>query len=265
MKIYIFILLISSNLIAQIQKKDTLYFSYDEKYILFSDLNNTEKFNYKEFEQKVVENIKWTGTEGYFNLIKVDTLYNLNPKNIYSLKGYVEQRKFYYPGKYSRTINRNVLKEKLFNKYVIFIVDDNHFIKIRQHPFENIYNSYYPIKFSDDKIITKPLRDTIFIKFDKNILTRKQERNGGKHYYLIKDLDQKKSEITYFSEKKEYPNIKPTEILNLREIIEESGAYYDTNKFNDSVLFNYFSQAGYIIFIVKENKCIKVEINSVIE
>jgi hypothetical protein len=75
MKIYIFILLISSNLIAQIQKKDTLYFSYDEKYILFSNLNNTEKFNYKEFEQKVVENIKWTGTEGYFNLIKVDTLY----------------------------------------------------------------------------------------------------------------------------------------------------------------------------------------------
>ncbi|MDO7173440.1 hypothetical protein [Mariniflexile sp. AS56] len=264
MKIYIFILLISTNVIAQIQKKDTLYFSYDEKYILFSDFNDTEKFNYKKFEQKVVKNIKWTGTEGYFLLKKLDTLYNLNPKKIHSLKGYVEQRSFYYPGKYSRTVNRKILKENLFNKYVIFIVDDNNFIKIRQHPNENIYNSYYPIKFSDDKIITKPLRDTIFIKFNKNILTRKQDVNGKNYYYLIKNLDQD-SETTYFSEQQEYLNIEPTEILNLREIIEKSGAYYGKDKFNDFDLFNYFSKAGYIVFLVKENKCVKVEINSVIE
>lgn len=258
MKNYFFILLISSNLIAQIQKKDTLYFSYDEKYILFSDDNDTENINYKNFEQKVVENIKWTGTEGYFYLTSIDTLYNLNPKKIYSLKGYVEQRKFYYPGKYSRTVNRKILKENLFNKYVIFIVDDNNFIKIRQHPYENIYNSYYPIKFSDDKIITKPLRDTVFIKFDKNILTRKQEVNGKNYFYLIKNLDQD-SGTTYFSEQQEYLNIEPTEILNLRELIEKSGAYYGKDKFDDFDLFNYFSQAGYVIFIVRENKYFKVK------
>ena len=67
----------STTFFTQAQKKDTLYFNYDKHYILFS--NDFENYSYKQFEQETIENIKWTGTEGYFLLKKIDTLYNLKP------------------------------------------------------------------------------------------------------------------------------------------------------------------------------------------
>lgn len=264
MKFFILILFISSKLFAQVQNKDTLYFNHDEKYILFSDLYNSDNYSYKEFEQEVTENIKWTGTEGYFLFKIEDTLYNLNPKKIHSLKGYVEQRKFYYPGKYSRTINRKILKKEVFNKYVILLVDNNHYIKIRQHPHENFYNSYYPIKFSSNQIITKSLRDTIYINYDKNILQRKKNPNEEEFFYLINGFASK-STLTYFSEKEIYSNLEPTKIHNLQEIINEISEYNANKRLRGSDIFDHFSKAGYVIFIIKEDKYVKVEINSWIE
>ncbi len=262
MKIFILLIFVSSTFFAQPQKKDTLYFNYDRHYLLFS--NDFENYNYKEFEQKRTENIKWTGTEGYFLLKKIDTLYNLKPNKVHSLKGYVEQRKFYYPGKYSRTINRNLLKKELFNKYVIFIVDKNRYIKIRQHPHENFYNSYYPIKFSSEKLITKPLRDTVFINYDEDILSREKNPNEKEFYYLI-DGFEGKSSLTYFSEKEIHPNLESKKIQNLQAIINEIKKDNDQDKLRGSDLFDYFSNAGYVIFIVRDNKCYKVEINGWIE
>jgi len=107
MKVLILLLFVSSTLFCQVPKKDTLYFTYDDKYILFSDFNNNENF----------------------------------------------------------------------------------------------YNSYYPIKFSSEKLITKPLRDTVFIKYDEDILSREKNPNEKEFYYLI-DRFAGKSSVTYFSEKK---------------------------------------------------------------
>jgi len=262
MKVFTLLLFVSSTLFGQVQKKDTLYFNYDVHYILFS--NNYENYSYKEFEQKVTENIKWTGTEGYFLFKKSDTIYNLQPNKVHSLKGYVEQRKFYYPGKYSRTVNNTLLNNELFNKHIIFIVDNNNrFIKIRQNPYGHYYNSFYPIKFSSEKLIQKPLRDTIFLKYDEEILSRKKNPNENEFYYLI-DGFASKSELTYFAEKEVYQKLQPKNIKNLQEIINKIKKDNNKNKVRNSDLQNYFSNAGYVIFIVKDKKCYKVEIYSYI-
>ncbi|PNW27132.1 hypothetical protein BKP44_14415 [Formosa algae] len=181
----ILILLFFVEAFSQNKENDSIYFKYNENYILFYE--NFKNLNYKEFERRVLQNISKTKTEGYFILKKTDTLYNLNPKQIFDLKEYVENRAFYYSGTYNKTINKDLLKEKIFNKYKVFIVKNNTFITIRQHPFENFYNSYYPIKYEDKNKYPTQLKDTLYLKYNKKYLIEKIHPYENYTYYYFKN------------------------------------------------------------------------------
>lgn len=250
-------IIISTKSIAQNNTKDTLFFKYDKNYILFYE-DYGKKFNssYKDFEKEVLKNIHLTKTQGYFLLKKIDTLYSLTtPKEIYSLKDYVERKEFYIS---NRIIDIDYLKKELFNKYKIIIVTDNKYIEIRQNPHENFYNSYYPIKYADKVKYPKQMKDTLFIKYDSKLLSRKQHPLSKEFYFIIKDLD-KKEDVVYFSEEEILYNLTPKKIYCLKKVLKKSNAYYGKNKFDDYALFDYFNKSKYDkIFLVKKKQFIKV-------
>ncbi|MGG8496280.1 hypothetical protein ACQY1Q_07665 [Tenacibaculum sp. TC6] len=260
--LFIILLLTSSFLKAQEGKQDTIFFKYDKNYVLFyDDYKKWWDLSYKDYENEILKNINLTNTQGYFMLKAVDTLYNLFPKKVFSLKKYVETRKFYYPGKYNKIVDINILKKELFNKYkVFFTTDDNGFIKIRQSPYENYYHSFYPIKYANKKKYPKQIKDTLFIKYDKDIFLKRRNPVSREISYLIKDRMYRSSEYIRFEEKKKYTNIsKKTEPINFQDFL--------VNNFNDKIddwtLSSYLS--NYVIFFVCEKTYIKMQVIDVID
>lgn len=244
---------------SQEQIKDTLFFKYDKNYMFFYADNKKYK-DYKELESVLIKNMNITKTEGYFTLNEIDTLYNLNPKKIYSLKEYVEKRKFYYDGSYGRVINSNILRREIFNKYNVFIVHGNNFIKIRQHPYEDFYSSYYPIRYHKNEKYPKQKKDTLFIKYNNGLLKKYKHPIDNYNYYLIKDSGT--CGTISFEEKQVYLDLKAKNVYCLKEIIKKAKAYhtknkYKTGKIDDCNLANYLGK--YTLFFVDENKFIKVQ------
>lgn len=250
---------------AQNKIKDSIFFLYDKDYILFYE--DLDLPDYKAFESNVIKNMSKTETEGYFLFKKMDTVHNLEPKQILNLKEYVEKREFYYAGDYSRTINTDLLREKIFNKYQVFIVKNNSFIKIRQHPFESFYNSYYPIQYHDKNKYPKQLKDTLFIKYDKKYLIRNVHPYEGYTYYYFK-LSTGADDAFYFVENGESMmkiksnSICVKKVLNQNNLIQKSEIENHEFLRNDE-LFEFFSSN--VIYLVKENSIIRLEPKYVIE
>lgn len=262
--IFIIVFFFTYGAYMQSEKKDSIYFQYDKNYILFYE--NLDFSNYKIFESNVIKNISKTGTEGYFLFKAIDTLYDLKPKQIFDLKDYVEKREFYYAGEHSQTVNKDFLKEKIFNKYKVFIVNNDSFITIRQHPFENFYNSYYPIKYHDKNKYPKPLKDTLFIKYDKKYLIRKVHPNEGYTYYYFK-LSRGTDDVFFFAENRKYLKKTKSNITSIEKIFVENNlirkSKIDNHEFpRDEELYDFFSRK--IIYLVKRDSIIELESKYVI-
>lgn len=243
------------------KKKDTLFFSYDKNYTLFyKDYKKWIDKDYKSYEEEVLKNIFFTKTEGYFLFKIKDTLYNLKPKRIFSLKDYVEKREFYIDGIYNKKIEKSKIKNKIFNNYKVFIVRKNFFIEIRQNPYENFYNSFYPIKYQNTENYPKQTKDTIFIKYDNNLLKKYKEPIDNYNYYLIKDSGT--CGTISFEEKQIYLDLRTNKIYCLKNIIKKAKAYHTKNKYkigkiDDCNLANYLGK--FTLFFVDENEFIKVQ------
>ena len=107
-------------------------------------------------------------------------------------------------------------------------------------------------------------KDTLFIKYDFELLSRVQNPITKEFVFLIKD-SQVKSGCICFLEENIYDSIKTrAKIHSLRDIINRANAFSkkDKNDLKDYKLFDYFSnQTNYkTYFLVKKNKFIEIRI-----
>lgn len=239
-------------------KIDTIFFKYEENYTLFiEDYKEYQKESYKVYEKNILKN-HVNNTQGYFMFKKENIIYNLNPKKVFSLKKCVENEQFYYEGKYSKIININVLKEKIFKKYKVFIVNEDKFIAIRQHPNENFYYSFYPIRYQPKENYPPLIKDTLFIKYSKNMLTEFQYQHNKKINYKVKGTGLKDSGFMFLQEETELANLKPNKTDSLKQILSDSNFFYKKDIVDDLKLSNYLS--NYILILKKDKKFIKLNV-----
>lgn len=242
------LLFLSSNPIlkAQERKKDTLYFNIDKYYtISHTIIPNLSKQTYSERLEFNKQQMNHTKTNGYVFFVGDDFLIKgLKPKKILSIKDYIENRKFYFDGKYNQIIDKWKLKDSLTNKYTLFFVNGQEFIK----PKHLEYFSYYPIR-DGENVITNKIKDTLFFKLDnKYVYESKYEPKS----FLIKDSNG--SEIFFFKSIENVKNVKPTEILSLKKIIRSAKFYHKNKKqkLNNYELSVFFD--AYVVFLVEKTK-----------
>ena len=104
-------------------------------------------------------------------------------------------------------------------------------------------------------------KDTLFIKYNNSLLTKFQYPKDNNFYHKIKGTGN--DGFTYFIEDKIYNNLKTKNILCFKNVLETSDAYLKNNKLLDSKLAKYLEK--YIIFLIKENKYIEVQVVHEIE
>ncbi|MGB0198904.1 MAG: hypothetical protein ACPF80_02580 [Flavobacteriaceae bacterium] len=100
--------------------------------------------------------------------------------------------------------------------------------------------------------------DTLFIRYNKKLLTKHQHPVDEYFYYKIKDLDNKE-DITYFIEIKSFTNLKAEKIVSLRKVLNLSGSYHK-REIRDWTLFDYFYDRDSHVFLVKKGKYIEVDV-----
>ena len=120
---------------------------------------------------------------------------------------------------------------------------------------------YFSLLLSFYSFSQEQKKDTLFIKYDNSLLTKFQYPEDDNLYYKIKGTGN--DGFTYFLEEKIYNNLKVKNILCFRKVLKESGAYYKNGKLGDSKLAKYLGK--HIIFLIKENKYIRVLIVQEIE
>ena len=122
----------------------------------------------------------------------------------------------------------------------------------------NLFFLFYMITFFSFSQEIK--KDTLFIKYDSKILSRKQHPLDKNFYFTIKNLNTD-SGIVYFIEEDVLYNLLPKRVHCLKKVLKKSKAYYAKNKFNDYTLFDYFNKSKYDkIFLINGKKYIKVSI-----
>lgn len=205
----------------------------------------------KFYEKTEIELVskKVTNTNGYIYFIKDRILNDLNPNQILSVKEYIERKEFYFQGKYNKIVDKWKLKSLLLDKYIIFLVKDNKYIK----PKYLSYNSYYPIGKGDNAIINK-IKDTLFFKFDENYLL--QAKDGSDDLFLV---DSNSDGTFYFERQETTYDLKVETKLDLKNFIQSSRFFRKDyiRKLLDYDLSEYLE--NYVIFLINENKFIKVK------
>ena len=106
----------------------------------------------------------------------------------------------------------------------------------------------------------KQKKDSLFIKYDNNLLKRYKHPIDNYNYYLIKNTGN--NGTISFVETQIYSDLKPKNIFHLKYIIKRANAYYKKNKYkkgkiNDSKLASYLGK--FTLFFVNDNKFIKVQ------
>ncbi|KOP37115.1 hypothetical protein DBB36_18090 [Flavobacterium sp. WLB] len=239
------------SLTAQVNdnKKDTLFFSVDKYYTVSPSIElklSNENYNKKLAFEKM--QFRQTNTDGYV-FFSGDSVAakNIKPKNIISIKDYIENRKFYHDGKSNKIVDKWKLKDSLTDKYVIFFDDCNQLIQAKSLE----YISYYPIQ-KDSKIIENKRKDTLFFKLDNKYIYESYPAVNPKRY-LLKDSGTSKNGTFFFEEFDEQtrPRFKSKKSLDLESFIH-STRFYNADKqiIEDRNLSNYLS--NYIIFLDKE-------------
>ncbi|MGG8496279.1 hypothetical protein ACQY1Q_07660 [Tenacibaculum sp. TC6] len=105
-------------------------------------------------------------------------------------------------------------------------------------------------------------RDTLFIKYDNSLLTKKQLRGEKTYIYVIKGTGNQK-DFVYLLEEGMCFNLKPKNVKKFKTILKKSNAYYKKDKLYDWKLAEYLGK--YVVFLVKGNKYIKVVVVEGIE
>lgn len=248
MKTHISLLILSFfstiALTAQDKSKDTLFFSVDKYYTISPTITpNLSNQNYSDNMELEKQRMIHTKTNGYIYFVGDGFLTKgLNPKQVLSIKDYIENRKFYFDGKYNQIIDPLKLKDSLTDSYTIYFVNGNEFI----HPRYLEYHTYNPIGTRENDISNK-VKDTLFFKLDNNYVY--QSKYEPKSYFL---KDSKGNEIFYFKEIELVKHLKTNEILSLKKTIRSSRFYDKTKvqKLNNYKLGIYFN--NYVIFLVKK-------------
>lgn len=182
-----------------------------------------------------------TKTNGYIFFVGDGYLTKgLKPKKILSIKDYIENRKFFFDGKHNHIIDKWKLKDSLTDKYILYFVNGDEFIR----PRDLQYFSYYPIR-EGKNLHANNTKDTLFFKLDNNYMF--ESKNNLKSY-ILKDSSGSNNGTFFFQEVKSNnsKNLKPKETLNLENYVRSS-RFYDKNKqqkLNDEnlayLLSNYF-------------------------
>ena len=115
---------------------------------------------------------------------------------------------------------------------------------------------YFLLIFSLNSLSQETKKDTLFIKYDNSLLTKFKYPEDDNLYYKIKGTGN--DGFTYFLEDKIYNNLKTKKKLCFKSVLRKSDAYYKKGKLGDSKLAKYLGK--YIIFLIKENKYIKVKV-----
>ena len=137
MKKYILIILsiFSLNILAQDQKKDTLYFKFDTNYIkVMKDFDDDYIFMFK--KEKLV-------TSAFGKIVKEDLIdfdfvqsetsiavYKLNPKKIYKLKTYLNKRENIFKDKRTKKMDAYKLM-RYFDNHTVFFLLEKKLIKVK--------------------------------------------------------------------------------------------------------------------------------------
>lgn len=241
MKCYtILIFVISLKLFSQNIQKDTLYFHFDKHYTL--DSSNFIDLSYS--EKNTISNIslKQTKTNGYVYFFKEEVFTNLKPKQILSIKDYIETKEFYFNGKFNKIVDKEKVKDLLNDRYIVFLVKDKKFIKLKLL----LYSPYYP-RWKNNVLIDSRIKDTLVFNLSSNFLKKNKSI-----FAIINDVVFNSSEdgVSFEIIKKEkHLNVK--KILNLEKHIKSS-KYYKEGVIDKLGLVYYLS--NYIIYI-KHNNC----------
>lgn len=254
---FAFIVLFSTNhIIAQEKTKDTLFFNIDPYYSISPTITpNISNRTYSEIEEVHKEQMQQTKTNGYVYFVGNGYLTkNLKPKKVLSIKDFIENRKFYFDGKYNRIVDKWKLKDSLVNKYTIYFVHGDEFIEPRHLE----YHSYYPIG-KGEAAIPNRVKDTLFFKLDKKYM--KSHPEIPDHFYLGDSGNGTTSGSFYFKKVETLNHLKPKEILSAEKFVQSSRFYHKdkTQKLNDYELAEYLN--NYVVFLVDHTKkeCIRVE------
>ncbi len=243
------LILYSATLLAQ--EKDSLFFAIDKYYTISptitTNLDNQTRTELIEAQKK---QRTYTNANGYVYFIGDGILIKgLKPQKIFSLKDYIENRKFYHDGKYNQIVDKWKLKDSLTDKYEIFFVNGKEFIQPRYLE----YISYYR-----EGLITNPIKDTLCFTLDQNYIYQSKHNND---IYSFKE-----GEELYFKKVAKIEALKPNKILNFENYIHSS-KFYDKSKkrINDFNLTVYLG--NYIIFLInkKDEEIEYIEVSPVYE
>ena len=247
MKNFIFALAIACPLSSFGQNKDTLFFAIDSNYTISPTVTaNMHNLTYSKYVEKIKKQKELTQTNGYIYFIGNGiSMKGLRPKKIHSIKEYIENRKFYYDGKYNEIINKWKLQDSLTNKFIILFVNGEEFIQPRILE----YKSYFPIIEKENRIFNNN-KDTLFFKLENETLY--ESKHEAKKIYLNR-YHYKGDEVFYFKKNKEIKNIKIKKTKSFNKIVKSSQFYSKHNKMNLNVygLIEYLS--NYVIILVNSN------------
>lgn len=98
-------------------------------------------------------------------------------------------------------------------------------------------------------------QDTLFIKYDRNLLTRHLDVDNFRYYYLIKGTGNRE-DLVYFYEYEIHKKLSPKKILSFKEVLINSDAYYGKDKLQDSRLAEYLWK--YEVILVKGDDYIEL-------
>ncbi len=105
-------------------------------------------------------------------------------------------------------------------------------------------------------------KDTLFIKYDDSLLTKFQYTEDNNIYYKIKGTG-KRDDFVCLLEQEFYRKLKSKKIQCLKKVLRKSNSYIEKDKLSDWKLAEYLSK--YLIFLVKENNYIKVQVVYAVE
>lgn len=251
MKTYFLTIIYFASIVltAQTKIKDTLFFSTDNYYTSSPavELKFSNESYYKKLALEKMR-IKQTNTDGYI-FYSGDSVSEkkIKPKNILSIKEFVENKKFYNDGTYNKIVDKWKLKDSLTDKYVIYFVDGNELTESKNLE----YISYYPIK-KETKVIENRRKDTLFFKLDNKYIFETQPVSNPKKYSL-KDSGKSKTGSFFFEEfeVQTRPRFKTKKAIDLENFVHSTRFYnIESQIIEDFNLANYFS--NYVVFLDKQ-------------
>ncbi len=237
------LILYSTTLLAQ--DKDSLFFAIDKYYTISPTIGSNlyKNSTYSEVIKTKKNQMAHTKTNGNIFFIGDGILLKgLKPKKTLSIKDYIENRKFYHNGKYNQIVDKWKLKDSLTDKYEVFFVNGEEFIKPRHLE----YASFYPFR-DDNNIIANQIKDTLYFNLDNNYITQSEH---DLDIFYLKDSG-KSGDVTFlFRKMKSAKNIKYDTLLDIKKFIHSSRFY--KYKLKDFDLMNYLS--NYVIYLVNKKE-----------